>query len=204
VSTIAFLGLGAMGSRMARRLMEGGHDLIVWNRTASKADRLVELGAVRAKSPAQAVRAAPTIITMLSDPQALRDVVGGPDGIASGVHADATMIEMSTVGPAAISRLRSSLPDHVSLLDAPVLGSLSEAESGSLTIFVGGSPALVERWTSLLSTLGTLVPVGELGMGAAAKLLANAALFGGASDARRGPRLRERPRPSAFHRVFGP
>jgi 3-hydroxyisobutyrate dehydrogenase-like beta-hydroxyacid dehydrogenase len=88
------------------------------------------------------------------------------------------MIEMSTVGPAAISRLAALLPEGVGLLDAPVLGSLAEAESGALTIFVGGPAPLAERWMPLLTALGTPHHVGPLGAGAAAKLVANSTLFG--------------------------
>ena len=89
-----------------------------------------------------------------------------------------TLIEMSTVGPAAVARLASVLPAGTGLLDAPVLGSLAEAESGSLTIFVGGPAPLIERATPLLSALGSVVHVGPLEAGAVAKLVANATLFG--------------------------
>jgi 3-hydroxyisobutyrate dehydrogenase/2-hydroxy-3-oxopropionate reductase len=85
---------------------------------------------------------------------------------------------MSTVGPPAIIRLASALPEGVGLLDAPVLGSLPEAESGSLHIFVGGPAELAERWIPLLAALGSPTHVGPLGAGAAAKLVANSTLFG--------------------------
>jgi len=98
--------------------------------------------------------------------------------VAAGVGNSVTVIEMSTVGPAAVSRLASALPAGTGLLDAPVLGSISEAESGALRIFVGGPAALVERWTSLLSTLGSPIHVGPLGAGAASKLVANLTLLG--------------------------
>jgi 3-hydroxyisobutyrate dehydrogenase/2-hydroxy-3-oxopropionate reductase len=115
---------------------------------------------------------------MLSDPAALEEVSEGPAGIAAGAGAEATVIEMSTVGPAAVARLASALGPGTRMLDAPVLGSLSEAESGSLRIFVGGPAELVERWTPLLSALGSPRHVGPLGSGAAAKLVANTTLFG--------------------------
>ncbi len=88
------------------------------------------------------------------------------------------MIELSTVGPQAVSRLASALPERTGLLEAPMLGSIAEAESGSLTLFVGGPAPLVERWTPLLSVLGHPIHVGALGSGAAAKLVANTTLFG--------------------------
>ncbi len=178
MGTIAVVGLGAMGSRIARRLLDSGHDLVVWNRSAARADELVDAGADRAESPADAARRAEVVLTMLADPDALRAVSEGPEGIAAAVDESTTVIEMSTVGPPAVARLREALPDAVGLLDAPVLGSLSEVESGSLRIFVGGPVALVERLTPLLSTLGSPLHVGPLGSGAAAKLVANTTLFG--------------------------
>jgi 3-hydroxyisobutyrate dehydrogenase-like beta-hydroxyacid dehydrogenase len=176
--TVAFVGLGGMGSRMARRLVDASHDVVVWNRTAAKSEPLVEAGARAAETPADAARDAHVVITMVADAAALQAVTEGATGVAAGMRVAATFIEMSTVGREAIARLASELPDGVGILDAPVLGSLSEVESGSLRIFVGGEPALAERWTPLLSALGTPTYVGPLGSGAAAKLVANSTLFG--------------------------
>ncbi|NGN70471.1 NAD(P)-dependent oxidoreductase [Streptomyces sp. A7024] len=181
MTAIAFIGLGAMGSRMAARLLDAGHSLTVWNRTAEKAQALVERGAVFAKSPADAAGEADVVITMLADPGALRDVTEGPDGVAEGLQsagASATVIDMSTVGPEAVARLAEALPEGVGLLDAPVLGSIDEAAAGTLKVFVGGPAELAERWAPLLSVFGTPVHVGPLGSGAAAKLVANTTLFG--------------------------
>jgi 3-hydroxyisobutyrate dehydrogenase-like beta-hydroxyacid dehydrogenase len=178
MSTVGFIGLGGMGSRMARRLLEAGHEVVVWNRTPERAAELVELGATQAESPSDAARRADVVITMLSDPAALWAVVEGPSGIAAGADESLTVIEMSTVGPAAVARLASLLPEGTGFLDAPVLGSLSEAESGKLKIFVGGRESLMNRWTPLLSALGDPMHVGPLGAGAAAKLVANTTLFG--------------------------
>jgi 3-hydroxyisobutyrate dehydrogenase-like beta-hydroxyacid dehydrogenase len=178
MTTVAVVGLGGMGSRIARRLLDAGHRVVVWNRTPAKTKELVALGATEAETPADAARRADAVITMLADPRALWAVVEGEDGIAAGVAASTTVIEMSTVGPAAISRLASVLPSDTELLDAPVLGSLLEVEAGSLVIFVGGPEALVERWTPVFSALGTPLHVGPLGAGAAAKLVANSTLFG--------------------------
>jgi 3-hydroxyisobutyrate dehydrogenase-like beta-hydroxyacid dehydrogenase len=178
VSRVAVLGLGAMGSRIARRLLDAGHELVVWNRTAEKANELVAAGATRAESPADAARRAEVVLTMLADPDAVRAVVEGQDGIAAGADDSTTVIEHSTVGPAAIASVREALPDAVGLLDAPVLGSLAEVEAGSLRIFVGGPEELVRRWLPLLSELGSPTHVGPLGSGAAAKLVANTTLFG--------------------------
>jgi 3-hydroxyisobutyrate dehydrogenase-like beta-hydroxyacid dehydrogenase len=178
VTTVAVVGLGAMGSRIARRLLDAGNDLVVWNRDASKADSLVSAGAVGASSPADAARRADAVIVMVSNPEALRAVVEGADGIAAGARPETTVIQMSTVGPEATAHVASALPDGTGLLDAPVLGSLSEVESGTLTVFVGGRDELVSRWEPLLSTLGKVLHVGDVGAGSAAKLVANATLVG--------------------------
>jgi len=178
VTVVAVVGLGAMGSRIARRLLDAGHEVVVWNRTAERAAPLVEAGATAAATPAEAARRAEVVVTMVADPAALRDVTEGPEGTAAGVGAEATAIEMSTVGPDAVRRLASILPAGTGLLDAPVLGSRGEAESGTLRIFVGGPAELAERWTPLLSTLGSPLHVGPLGSGAAAKLVANTTLVG--------------------------
>ena len=113
---------------------------------------------------------------MVADPPALEAVSEGPDGVAAGADGETTLIEMSTVGPAAIERLAQA--HRGPLLDAPVLGSLSEAEKGTLSIFVGGEPELFERWRELLAVLGKPLHVGSSGAGAAAKLVANTTLFG--------------------------
>jgi 3-hydroxyisobutyrate dehydrogenase-like beta-hydroxyacid dehydrogenase len=178
VSTVAVIGLGAMGSRFARRFLEAGHEVIVWNRTPEKADELVELGAASAASPADAARRAEALITIVADPPALRAVTEGPEGIAAGADASTTVIEMSTVGPAAVRWLASALPSGTGLLDAPVLGSLSEAEEGTLLVFVGGPHRLAKRWISLFEALGSVMIAGPLGSGAGAKLVANATLVG--------------------------
>ncbi|MDQ3769464.1 MAG: NAD(P)-dependent oxidoreductase [Actinomycetota bacterium] len=175
MTRVAFIGVGAMGGRMARRLLDAGHELTVWNRTPSKAMPLVDAGAARASTPAEAARGAEVVITMVADRAALEAVSERPEGIAA--HAK-TVVEMSTVGPAAVSGLRALLGPEAELLDAPVLGSVSEAEAGTLQIFVGGDEALFERIRPLLEELGSLVHVGPLGAGAAAKLVANLTLLG--------------------------
>lgn len=171
--TVAVLGLGAMGSRIAARLLAAGHSVTVWNRTPEKAGPLVELGATAAASPAGAVAGVEVAITMLADPDALAAVAD-----ASELRPGQTLVEMSTVGPAAIERLRGALADGVALLDAPVLGSIAEAEAGTLVVFVGGSAEDAERVRPLLTELGTPLHVGGSGAGAAAKLVANSTLFG--------------------------
>jgi 3-hydroxyisobutyrate dehydrogenase-like beta-hydroxyacid dehydrogenase len=178
MSRVAVVGLGSMGSRMAARLLAAAHEVVVWNRTAERAAPLVEAGATAASSPGDAARRTDVVITMVADPAALRAVTTGPEGVVAGVVESTTVIEMSTVGPAAVAQLAQTLPPGARLLDAPVLGSLAEAEGGTLRIFVGGPAPLVEEWTPLLSVLGSPHHVGPLGAGAAAKLVANTTLFG--------------------------
>jgi 3-hydroxyisobutyrate dehydrogenase-like beta-hydroxyacid dehydrogenase len=173
VARVAVIGLGEMGSRIARRLLDAGHELTVWNRTRQRA---VEFDAPVAETPGEAASRVDVVITMVADPEALRAVSEGPDGVAAGARGGTTVVEMSTVGPAAIARLRSLLQSD--LLDAPVLGSVSEAESGTLSIFVGGDEAVFERRRELLEVLGTPMYVGPSGSGAAAKLVANTTLIG--------------------------
>jgi 3-hydroxyisobutyrate dehydrogenase-like beta-hydroxyacid dehydrogenase len=178
MTRVAVLGMGGMGSRIALRLLDAGHEVTVWNRSSARSEPVVAAGARAASTPAEAASAAEAVITMLADPAALRDVTEGPDGLASGVSQRTTVIEMSTVGPEAIERLHDALPPEARMLDAPVLGSLREVEAGTLRIFVGGADDDVARWTPLLSQLGTPMHVGPVGSGAAAKLVANTALVG--------------------------
>jgi 3-hydroxyisobutyrate dehydrogenase len=176
--TVAVVGLGAMGSRVATRLLAAGYDLVVWNRSAEKLSPLLELGAVAAATPAEAASRADALITMVADPAALRAVSDGRDGIVVGADASLTVIEMSTIGPAAVAELASKLPAGTQLVDAPVLGGIAEAEAGKLTVFAGGADHAVADARPLLEQLGTVLHVGRSGSGAAAKLVANAALFG--------------------------
>jgi 3-hydroxyisobutyrate dehydrogenase-like beta-hydroxyacid dehydrogenase len=178
VTRVAFIGLGAMGGRLAGRLLDAGHDVTVWNRTRAKAKELLDAGATLAATPADAAGQSEVVITTVTDLPALLAVIAGRGGLAGSIGGSTTLIEMSTVGPAAVSQLVPLMPDGVGLLDAPVLGSISEAEAGTLRVFVGGPAHLVQLWMPLLSTFGIPMHVGPLGAGAAAKLVANSTLFG--------------------------
>jgi 3-hydroxyisobutyrate dehydrogenase-like beta-hydroxyacid dehydrogenase len=176
MAKLAFCGLGQMGGPMARRLLDAGHDLTVWNRSPHKADPLVEHGAVRASSAAEAGSGVEAAITMLATPEALEEVLFGREGLARSLDPGTTLIEMSTVGPAVIGSVRERLPREVDLIDAPVLGSVPQATGGQLKVFVGGSEASCDRWMPVLQTLGTPRRIGPLGSGAALKLVVNATL----------------------------
>jgi 3-hydroxyisobutyrate dehydrogenase-like beta-hydroxyacid dehydrogenase len=173
MTNVGWIGLGAMGSRMVARLVEAGHQVTVWNRTRERAD---DLAGVRvAATSADAVAGADVVALMVTDAEALAEVV---NGIAAELKPGTVLIDFSTVGPAAVTALASHLPPGVAVLDAPVLGSIGEAEAGTLKLLVGGSDQVVERCRSLLSALGTVMHVGPQGSGAAAKLVANLALLG--------------------------
>src|SRR5204862_4218364 len=170
MATVGVVGLGAMGGRIARRLADAGHELVVWNRDPAKAEPLAAAGAVAAASPADLAGRVEVVITMVADPRALVDVTEGQEGVVAGVSEGTTVIQMSTVGSESISRLASLLPDDA-LLDSPVLGSVSEVESGTLNVFVGGPPALADRWQPLLWTRGAILAGGPARAGTAAKPL---------------------------------
>ncbi|QGN58833.1 NAD(P)-dependent oxidoreductase [Nostocoides sp. HKS02] len=176
MAQLAFLGLGQMGAPMAARLVQAGHDLTVWNRTPAKTEPLVALGAAAAASPADAAAAADVVITMLADPLALERVLFDEDGVAGVLTGGQLLIDMSTVGPDTIRLVRGRLPEHVTLVDAPVRGSVPEATSGRLSIFVGATAPDFKHVQRLLAPLGTPHHVGGPGAGAAAKLVANLVL----------------------------
>ncbi|MFC0848513.1 NAD(P)-dependent oxidoreductase [Streptomyces noboritoensis] len=171
--TVAFLGLGNMGAPMARRLLAAGYGLTVWNRTAGKASALVAEGAVAAATPADAVRDADVVITMLADPAAALAVA---DAMLPALRAGTTWIDTSTVGPDTVRELASRLPDGVALIDAPVMGSVDRAATGELLILAGGD---TEPVAGVLAELGSVTRCGEVGTGASLKLVLISAVIGG-------------------------
>jgi 3-hydroxyisobutyrate dehydrogenase-like beta-hydroxyacid dehydrogenase len=176
MSKIAFLGLGQMGTPMASRLLDAGHDLTVWNRTRERAAQLAEQGAAVASTPAEAADVAEVAITMLATPEALEAVVLGEKGLAHAMGPGQILVDMSTVGPETIRRVAAGLPQGVALVDAPVRGSVSQATEGVLEIFAGATDRDFERVRPILESLGTVRHAGELGSGAALKLVVNLAL----------------------------
>lgn len=168
---VGFCGLGNMGLPMAARLVEAGHEVTAWNRTAARAGRLP--GARVAASPAEAARGAACVITMLADGRALEEVVLGAGGVAEGLAPGSALIDMSTVGPEAARSVAARLPQGVAFLDAPVRGGPGRAERGELKILVGAHPADYERWAPLLRVLGEPRHVGPPSSGQAAKVLNN-------------------------------
>ncbi|MGN6173289.1 MAG: NAD(P)-dependent oxidoreductase [Streptosporangiaceae bacterium] len=176
MTAIAFLGLGRMGTLMARRVLAAGHDLTVWNRTAERAQPLVAAGARAAPTPAEAAREAEIVITMLADPAAEEAVVLGPGGVAEAIRPTACLVEISTVGPKTALAVRGGLPAGTAFVDAPVMGSVGAAESGNLIVLAGGD---VDRVDSVLAIFGTVVRCGAAGSGAARKLVLIGAAMAG-------------------------
>jgi 3-hydroxyisobutyrate dehydrogenase-like beta-hydroxyacid dehydrogenase len=171
VTSVAFFGIGLMGEPMAARLLDAGHEVAVWNRTAARTEGLAARGARAAPTASEAASGAEVAITMLSDADAVEAVLFGPHGTAAALGPDAALIEMSTIGPDAARSIGERLEGP--MLDAPVLGGVAQARDGSLRIVVGGDAAAFERCRALLDALGEPIHVGEAGAGAAMKLVAN-------------------------------
>lgn len=176
MAKIGFLGLGEMGTPMATRLLRAGHDLTVWNRSAERTVPLADEGAAVASSPAKAAAGADFVITMLATPEALEQVLFGSDGLATALSPGQVFIDMSTVGPDEVRSAAARLPEGTSLVDAPVRGSVPQATSGRLEVFVGGTDENYERVRPILELLGTVRHTGGPGSGAAMKLVANLVL----------------------------
>jgi len=175
---LGFVGLGAMGSRMVRRLIDAGYTVHGYNRTASKAADLGRAGLRLADSPREVAERAVAVFTMVTDDVALEAVTRGPQGIVAGLSRDAILIEMSTVSPAVVERLAADVSARgAALLDAPVSGSPVTLESGQLSIMVGGDPAVLERARPFLLAIGpTITHVGRVGLAKSMKIAVNQVL----------------------------
>ena len=173
---VTILGTGKMGGAMARRLSESGHDLTLWNRTRERAEAL-GVGQV-ATTPADAVRDADVVISMLTDAAAVRAAYLGKDGAASAA-AHQVFVEMSTAGPDVAKEIAPLVERAgAQFIEAPVMGSVPAIESGSVIVLAGGSEAAIERARPVLAALGEVHMVGSLGSAAALKLVANSMLAG--------------------------
>jgi len=173
---IGWIGLGNMGMPMVKNLLKAGFEVSVYNRTVAKAAALVELGASVAGSPGELWEKADTVITMVADDNALRQVHEGPDGLLAGAGAGGrVVIDMSTVSPATTKELAAKLAARgVDYLDAPVSGSVKPAELGQLVIMVGGKKAVYEAAAPIFEKLGKAsFHLGEQGSGNNAKLAIN-------------------------------
>jgi 3-hydroxyisobutyrate dehydrogenase len=173
--TVAFLGLGVMGSGMAGRLVATGSSVVVWNRRRERAEPIVAQGARLAASPREAAAGAQAVVSMVADDGASRAVWLGPDGALAGVSAGTLLIESSTISPGWCEELASAAAAKGCLfLDAPVTGSKTQAASGELRFLVGGSLEALEQARPVLQAMGReTVHLGPTGAGARMKLINN-------------------------------
>lgn len=177
--TVGFIGTGLMGRGMARSLIRKGHRVRLYNRTRAKAEEVAEIGGTVVDSPAEAVRGADVVVTMLADPGALLAVVEGERGVCAAIRAGAVVVDSSTVSPPTTLRVRELLAERgAEMLDAPVFGSKHEAETGALGLIVGGERDVIARAQPVLDAMGRTIHVGGNGMGAYAKLVVNLVIAG--------------------------
>lgn len=169
---LGFIGLGVMGAPMAQNLLDAGHDLQV-HRENSRSQALVDAGASLASTPADAARGAEVVILMLPDTPDVAAVLQGPDGVLAGLAGGALVIDMSSISPVATEQFAGAVAEAGGLyVDAPVSGGEVGAQEGTLTIFVGGTEAAVERARPLLEILGgRITHLGPAGAGQATKVV---------------------------------
>ncbi|HTX52892.1 MAG TPA: NAD(P)-dependent oxidoreductase [Candidatus Baltobacteraceae bacterium] len=172
---IGFVGIGLMGQHMARRIMQGGYPLTVWNRTRDKARALVDSGAAWADSPRALAETCDVVIAMVTDSAASEQVTCGPTGVLEGAHAGLILIDMSSITPETSRAIAERAAGRgLRMLDAPVTGAPRVASEGKLGIMVGGPRETFEECLPLFQTMGVkIVYAGPNGMGVTLKLVNN-------------------------------
>lgn len=179
---IGVIGLGLMGRPMAANLLKAGHTLTVWNRTASRAKDLVDSGATFAANPREVATASDLLITMVSDPPALEEVLWGHpgknDGALDGLKSGSTYLDCSTISPALARKVAAACADrHIKFLDSPVTGGDWGAREGTLLFMIGGDAETVREVEPVLGVLGKKwFHLGPNGAGQTIKLAMNALL----------------------------
>jgi 3-hydroxyisobutyrate dehydrogenase-like beta-hydroxyacid dehydrogenase len=179
MTRVAFVGLGAMGSRLARRLLDARHPVAGYNRTPAKARALEAAGLKLAATPRAAVEGAAVVFSMVTDDDALRAVALGDDGILAGLARGAVWAEMSTVSPAVTRELGEAVAARgAAMLDTPVSGSTITVEQGAASIAVGGEREALERARPYLAVMapGGITHVGPLGLAKTMKIATNLGL----------------------------
>lgn len=178
MANIGFIGLGVMGSRIVKRLLDAGHLVTGYNRTKSKAQGLLDAGMKWADSPQAVAKTVDVVFTMVSNTSALQAVTGGSDGLLAGLRPGAIFVDMSTVSPEVIRSLAAQVTSKgAQMLDAPVSGSVTTLEEGKLSIMVGGDPASFERVQPILLDIGPKVTrVGGNGLAVSMKIATNLSL----------------------------
>ena len=175
MDTVAFIGLGAMGSRMADNLHAAGYKLCVYNRDRAKTRPLAGKGAEVCDSPGAAAQGAAFICSMVSDDDAAREMMLGTAGALGAARSGAIIVDFSTTTPAMARELaRAAAAKGIAYLEAPVSGSIAQAQAKELVFLVGGDASAFEKSKPLLSAMGRLARrVGDSGAGATLKLINN-------------------------------
>lgn len=175
---LGFVGLGVMGSRMARRLLTAHHTVTGYNRTRDKAHPLVEAGMNWADSPRLVTESSDVVFSMIANNDALRAVTEGQDGIIAGLSRGKIYVEMSTVSPAAIRQLAEKVESkHAEMVDAPVSGSSVTLDEGKLSFMVGGKKEIFDKVLPYLQAIGPKATyVGGHGLAASMKIATNLSL----------------------------
>ena len=178
MANLGFVGLGVMGGRMARRLLDAGHTVTGYNRTRSKAQWLLDAGMSWADSPKDVARACDVTFSMVSNTEALLAITGGDDGVLAGLSPGKIYVDMSTVGPAASRELSVRVAEKgARMLDAPVSGSVATLDQGQLTFMVGGDIDVFERVKPILLDVGPKAThVGANGLAVSMKVATNLSL----------------------------
>jgi len=169
---IGFIGLGIMGKSMAQNLLKAGLKVTVYNRSKPPVDLLVSKGAASAQTPKDVAEQSDVVITMVTDSEAVEDVVLGKGGVIEGARQGLVLIDMSTISPSATRRVSAALSAKgASMLDAPVSGGDAGAREGTLTIMVGGDAKVFEECLPVLQVMGKkVVLMGGTGAGQLTKL----------------------------------
>ncbi len=172
---VGLIGLGLMGHPMAANVLKAGHPLTVWNRTASRGDDLVAMGAKRAATPLEVAAASEVVLTIVSDPPAVESVLWDETGVFAGLRPGSLLIESSTVSPGLEKRAAAAAAAKGSaFLEAPVTGGTWGAEKGELVFMVGGEAETLKRAEPVLGTMGKKwFHLGPVGAGQTVKLAMN-------------------------------
>ena len=172
---VGLIGLGLMGHPMAANVLKAGHPLTVWNRTASRGDDLVAMGAKRAATPREVAAASEVVLTIVSDPPAVESVLWDETGVFAGLRPGSLLIESSTVSPGLEKRAAAAATAKGSeFLEAPVTGGTWGAEKGELVFMVGGEASTLKRAEPVLGTMGKKwFHLGPVGAGQTVKLAMN-------------------------------
>jgi 3-hydroxyisobutyrate dehydrogenase-like beta-hydroxyacid dehydrogenase len=178
MAKLGYIGLGVMGSRVVKRLLDAGHSVIGYNRTKSKAQWLIDAGMTWGQTPRAVAESADIVFSMVTNTAALREVTEGPDGILAGLSAGSIYIDMSTVSPAFSQQLSVKVAAlGAAMLDAPVSGSVITLEEGKLSIMVGGDQSVFEKVKPILLNIGPKAThVGRNGLAVTMKIATNLSL----------------------------